>query len=386
METIHSGPYDCIIIGGGVIGAFLLRELSQYNMKVLLLEKEAELAQHATTHNSALVHPAIMVDPQKEPLKAALAEKGNRMYEQVKDELGIPLRRTGALLLGKNEDEAAQLKQKMETARQRGLQDEVQLLDYDELHKREANLNPDILAALDMPTTKTSSTMVVAAKITGNAIAHGAEIQTGKHVAHIQPEAGGSSFTLITSDGSRYSAGIIINAAGTFADKIAAMVEEKPPYRIIPRRGEYMILGKSAADFMQHTLFSLPTKKGKGVLVIPQPDGTIRLGPTSTPQHSPDAIPVTKEGLAQIRADIAEMARNVPYEHVIGTYAGVRASSDYGDFFLKNSTEYPGFIHVAGIDSPGVTAAPAIAAYVMKELVQPVARFSKKDAFDPSLV
>lgn len=386
MQTTVSGNYDCIIIGGGVIGAFLLRELSRYHLRPLLLEKEAELAQHATTHNSALVHPAIMVDPRKEPLKAALAEKGNKMYDQIKEELDIPIRNTGALLLAKNEEEVSYLRKTIESAKQRGLQDEVRFLEYDELHKREANLNPDLLAAVDMPTTKTSSTMVVAGKITGNAMAHGAEIHTGKHVTGIQANAGGKSFTLSTSDGSTYSTSVLINAAGTFADKVAGMLEETPPYRITPRRGEYMVLGKSAADFMQHTLFSLPTKKGKGVLVIPQPDGTIRLGPTSTPQDSPEGIPVTEEGLSQIRSDIQEMARNVPYDKVISTYAGVRASSDYGDFYLKNSAVYPQFIHVAGIDSPGVTSAPAIAEYVVNELLNPVVKLSRKENYDVSLV
>lgn len=386
MQTISSQHYDCIIIGGGVIGAFLLRELSRYHFRPLLLEKEAGLAQHATTHNSALIHPAIMVDPQKEPMKAALAEKGNQLYERVREELNIPIRRTGALLLAKNEEEVGFLEQKMETARQRKLEHEVELLGYDELHQREAHLHPGLLAALDMPTTKTSSTMVVAAKITGNAIAHGAEIHTGKQVVNIYPQAGGEHFLLETSDGSSYTANIVINAAGAFADQIAGMVEVQPPYRIMPRRGEYMVLDKSAGGFMQHTLFSLPTKKGKGVLVIPQPDGSIRLGPTSTPQDSREDIPVTQEGLAQIRADIEEMVQNVPYDKVIGTYAGVRASSDYGDFYLKNSAEYPAFIHVAGIDSPGVTSAPAIAAYVVEELVQPVVGLSQKERFDPALV
>lgn len=386
MESKVSKQYDCIIIGGGVIGAFLLRELSKYHLKPLLLEKESQLAQHATTHNSALVHPAIMVEPEKEPLKAALAEKGNRYYEQVKQELNIPMRYTGALLLAKNDAELNYLHQKLDAARRRGLQDEVALLEHDELHKREANLNPGIVAAIDMPTTKTSSTMAVAGKITANAMAHGGEIHKGKEVTRIRPQNGGKHFELHTSDSEIYRTTLVINAAGTFADRVAAMVEGRPPYQIIPRRGEYMVLGREAADFMQHTLFSLPTKKGKGVLVIPQPDGTIRLGPTSTPQVSPDDIPVTEDGLSQIRADIAEMAINVPYDKVIGTYAGVRASSSHGDFYLKNSAEYPQFIHVAGIDSPGVTSAPAIAEYVVNELIQPVFPISLKEHFDVSMV
>jgi glycerol-3-phosphate dehydrogenase len=384
--NMPSSQFDCIIIGGGVIGAFLLRELSRYNIRPLLLEKEAGLAQHATTHNSALVHPAIMVDAGKVPLKARLAEKGNRMYEQVKEELHIPMRYTGALLLAKNEQEKAYLMQKLDDARQRGISDEVALLDRSEVERREANISDSVIAALDMPTTKTSTTMVVAAKITGNAMAHGAEIHKGKEVTSIDEEDGGAAFSLHCSDGSRYSTPMIINAAGAFADKVAAMLEEKPPYTITPRRGEYMVLGKEAGDFMQHTLFSLPTSKGKGVLVIPQPDGTIRLGPTSTPQHSPDDIPVTDDGLSQIKSDLAEMAKNIPYDKVISTYAGVRASSDYNDFYLHNSSVNPRFIHVAGIDSPGVTSAPAIAEYVVENLIQPVVSLSPRTEFDPTLV
>ena len=384
MHTTYSGSYDSIIIGGGVIGAFLLRELSRYDLSVLLLEKESKLAQHATTHNSALIHPAIMIDPQKGPLKCALAEKGNRMYEQLKAELDIPLRATGGLLLAKDETEVDQLRQKIESARDRGLEDEVGLLDYDEVHQREPNLQPGILAALNMPTTKTSTMEEVSEKITGNALAHGAEIHRGKQVRTIQPESGGSSFTLTTSDGSRYGCNFLMNAAGAFAEQVARMVEEHPRYRITPRRGEYLVLSESAGDFVRHALYPPPTSQGKGVLVIPQPNGTIRLGPTSTPQQSPESTPVTENGLAEIRAALAKIARNIPYDKVIDTYAGVRASCDYRDFFLKNSSEYPNFIHVAGIDSPGVTSAPALAEYVVNSLFQPLGHFTRKDSFDAS--
>ncbi len=361
--------YDYLIIGGGVIGAFMSYSLSQYNVSVALLEKEHNAALHATTHNSALIHSPVSVGPQYGVLKSTLAQRGNQLYDTLAPALGVPVLANGALMLAKNDEEIAKLVALQKEAQDRQLEG-VRLITGEEIWQLEPNLHPNIKAVLTMPTAKTASTRILVDRLLEEATHQGSDIVFGQEVSSIEVQD--THFVLTTRQGETYHARTLLNTAGTFAAKVAGLLEEEVPYEMTPVRGEYRVLSKDAQGFVKHTLFPLPSAKGKGILVIPQPDGTVRLGPTATPQESLDAAPITPEGLAQINDNVDDILVNVPYQHEIRTYAGIRATTTHKDFYIQPSAKHPRFIHIAGIDSPGVTAAPAIAEYVIETWLKPL--------------
>ncbi|GEL08318.1 NAD(P)/FAD-dependent oxidoreductase [Salisediminibacterium halotolerans] len=358
--------YDYVIVGGGVVGSFIAHALSHYEGKTLLLEKERTLAQVQTTHNSALVHPELMMPPEKGELKARLGKEGNAMYQELAAQLDVPVNRNGALLVARSAEEMVQLKKMVNDARKQGTA-EIDVLSSDEVREIEPNLKASIAGAVKLSAAMSADTSMLTGKIAERATKNGAQINTGEEVTAINFENG--VFSISTSSGSEYQSRFLINAAGTANERIAEMVENEVPYKIEPQRGEYIVLDSSAKDFIQHIIYPLPTKKSKGVLMIPQPDGTIRLGPTSVEQSSIDSASVTEEGEKEIRAEIDRLVDNPPYDRISHGYAGIRSSINQEDFYIKPSHEAEAFIHVAGIDSPGVTAAPAIAKYVVEEVI-----------------
>lgn len=356
--------FDYLIIGGGVVGSFLAYELSPKG-SVCLIEKESDLSQIQTTHNSALVHSPVVITPDKGELKARFALEGNRFYQENAEKLGVPVLKNGAYLIAKTDEEMAHAKEYLESAKARGIQ-EVSLLSAASMMIAEPNLKEDIKGGLDLPSAMTADTYALSKTLEQHAKDAGAEFQFDEEVTAI--EAYENHFKVTTSKAT-YEAKHVINAAGVFAEGIAKMVEKEVPYHTRPHRGEYYVLSEKAQGWINKTLFSMPNKITKGILVIPQPNGTIRLGPTSTYQESLTDDTVTEEGLKAVQDGIEDLVKSIPMEYVIKTYVGIRATTDYHDFYIKRSLEHPNFIHVAGIDSPGVTAAPAIARYVKEEIL-----------------
>lgn len=361
--------YDYLIVGGGVIGAFMTYTLSQYQVKTVMLEKETNTALHATTHNSALIHSPVSVGPHYGVLKSSLAKRGNELYDSLAPALGVPVLANGALMLAKDEEEIKKLVALKEEASSRGLAG-VRLIQGPQIWELEPNLNPNIQAVLTMPTAKTANTRVLVDRLIEEATSQGAEVYLGQEVQDITHHDG--YFEVTTKQGSTYKARTLINAAGTFAAKVAGLFEEDVPYEMTPVKGEYRVLSSKAKGYVNHTLFPLPSHKGKGILVIPQPDGTVRLGPTATSQEDLEVALVTPDGLAQINDNIEDILVNIPYEYETRTYAGIRATTTHKDFYIQPSSKNPRFIHIAGIDSPGVTAAPAIAEYVVDKFLKPL--------------
>lgn len=368
--------YDYVIIGGGVVGNFIAQTLSHYQGKTLLLEKENSLSQVQTTHNSALVHPEVMMPVEKGELKARLGKEGNETYRKLADKLGVPVNRNGALLVARSAEEMVKLEEMVNEARNRGNED-VYFVSKEELQEAEPNLKSDLFGGIKMPTAMSADTTVLTRKAAESALENGAEIKTNKEVSAINHANG--VFTVVTSSGDEYQSRFVINAAGAANERIASMVEKEVPYKMQPHRGEYLVLDSSANDFIRHIIYPLPTKKSKGVLIIPQPDGTIRLGPTSAAQDSIERADVTDQGRNEIREEIEKLVDDIPYDKVIREYAGIRSTINQQDFYIQSSHEVERFIHVAGIDSPGVTAAPAIARYVVEEVIAKVERIRKKE-------
>lgn len=371
---------DYLVIGGGIIGSFLTRELAQYDRSVTMLEKEADVAQVQTTHNSALVHSPVIITPNKGELKARFALEGSRMFPEIVDKLDVPALKDGALLLAMDEKQMKKAKKLAQMAKARGIE-EVRVLSGEEMRAVEPNLTDNIVGGLDMYSAMIVDTYDLVKKVTDNARYNGASIHTGEEVIDIVPLKEGFE---VHTKANVYHARSVINAAGIKNAHIAGMLEVGVPYAMKPRRGEYYILKPDEGDVItKKTLFPLPGETTKGVLITPQPDGTVRLGPSSQPQDSTDEAPVTEAGLESVKKDVADRIKHIPYDTVTSTYAGVRSSIDQKDFYIARSHEHPNFIHVAGTDSPGVPAAPAIARYVSEQIIKPRDPIVKKPEADP---
>ena len=373
---------DYIIIGGGIIGTFIARELAQYDTEVILIEKEDKLAQMQTTNNSALVHSPVVITPMKGYLKSRFALEGNLMYPELIERFNIPALTSGAYLLALDEAQMKKAKGLAKGAKARGI-DDVRVMSGDEMRKEEPNLSEHVLGGLDMPTAMTVDTYQLVTRIASNARLNGATIKTGETVSAIDSHKDGS-FTVHTDKGGRYETRHVINAAGVKNAHIASMVETQIPYAMKPRKGEYYVVRPDQGETIsKRTLFPVPGKVTKGILITPQPDGSVRVGPSAQDQDSTDDDAVTEEGLASVKKDAARRVRHVPYDKTVKTYAGIRSTIDKKDFYIHPSLEKPNFIHVAGTDSPGVPAAPAIARYLVEEILKRNDPLEKRHDADP---
>ena len=368
--------YDYVIIGSGIIGSLIARELSRYEVSILIIDKENDIASHQTTANSAIIHSGH--DPKEGSLKAKLCVRGNELYDTLEKELSIPLLRTGAFVVSHNEDEDKMLDVLYSRALKNGVK-EVHFLTKEQALSEEPRLTNTISKVLSLPTTKVTYPWEVAIAAVANAIKNGATFRRNCHVISIDHVD--NHYVLHLENKELIKTKHVINAAGVMSDQIAQMIESDFPLQIKPRRGEYFVLDRKAKGLFKHVIYPLPTQLGKGVLIVPQVHGNILLGPTSISTNNLNDEATTREGLSQIKENLKSLSTQIPFDLIIRTFAGLRASSTYEDFYIKESLNHSGFYHVAGIDSPGLTAAPAIAEYLVNEIIQ-MDRPKKVD-FDP---
>jgi glycerol-3-phosphate dehydrogenase len=368
--------YDYIIIGSGVIGSLIARELSRYEASILVLEKENDLATHQTMANSAIIHSGH--DPKPESLKAKLCVEGNRMYHDLKKELDVPLLYTGAFVVAHDDKEENMLQELYVQAKQNGVPD-VAIIDQDQARIMEPKLASSVTKVLSLPTTMVTFSWEVALAAMENALKNGATYQKNAEVTHIQKVDQG--FEITVNHDIVLQAKHVINAAGVMSDLIANMIEPDFEVKITPRRGEYFVIDKKAEGLFKRVIYPLPTEKGKGVLIVPQVHGNLLLGPTSELVGERENVMTTREGLAYIKEHLSYLSDQIPYHQIIRTFAGVRATSTYGDFYIKESKNFPGLYHLAGIDSPGLTAAPAIAKYLVEHVMHDLPKM--KTNFNP---
>lgn len=370
--------YDYIIIGAGIIGSFIARELSRFQVKVLVLEKENDIANVQTLANSAILHSGH--NPEANTLKARLNVWGNRLYEEYEEELSLPLLRCGAYVAAHNEKEEQTLQELAELARINGVP-AFEILDYSEAVKTEPNLAKSITKVLSLPTTKVTYPWDVAFACMENAIVNGVEFRKNSEVTNITKTSSG--FVVTINHKEQMDAKYLINAAGVCVDDIAKMIEKNVTYKIKPRLGEYYVLDKRMEGFVKHVLYPLPTELGKGVLLTPQVHGNILVGPNSVYVTDKHKVQNTASGLTYVKEHAKQLADNIPFHEIIRSFAGIRATSDQEDFIIEESKEVAGFYHAAGIDSPGLTAAPAIAKYLVEEIMKTPDHYQKKDHFNP---
>lgn len=344
--------FDYLVIGGGVVGTAILNKLTRLGKKTALVEIQNDVGFGASRANTALVHSGIDCKPNT--LKAKLNVRGNELYPEMCARLGVKFVQNGHLIVGNDKEKLNNL---IARAKANGVQG-VKLLNKTQLKKLEPNLSETIEMGLFVPTGGMVSSYNLAVALAEESIINGAEVFLTFETKKINKTKTG--FEVCSCDGRKIETKNIINASGAGVNQINKLMGAEI-FETVFRRGEYYLLDHSASAFVSHPVFPLPTEFSKGILVSPTVHGNIMVGPTSIVGTS-DAI-TTKEGLSQIKNEVNSTFNNVPFRENIRVFSGVRTIVG-DDFIIEKSAKVDGLINVAGICSPGLSSAPAIAEYV----------------------
>lgn len=362
--------YDVLIIGAGVVGGMIARELSAYRFSVLLAEKENDVAMGATKANSAIVHAGF--DAACGSLKAKLNVRGSELMEQTAKDLGVRYRRNGSIVVGFSEEDKKNLEELLERGKKNGVKGLV-LLEGDEIRKVEPGVGETVRYALYAPTGAIVCPYELAFAAIGCAIDNGVTLRTGFAVDKIEAIENGYR---VYAGEDFAEARTVINCAGVYSDKIAALVGDDS-FTVTPRRGEYMLLDKECGTLCDKTVFRVPGKMGKGILVSPTVDGNLLLGPTAEDIEDKEDKKTTAAGLAAVNVQAHEQVAGIPYNKTITSFTGLRAVGSTHDFIINSPRA--GFYNVAGIESPGLSSAPAIAEYVAEMMKKDGIVFEKNE-------
>lgn len=354
--------YDVSIIGAGVIGAALARELSKYKLKICLIEKEEDVACGATKANSGIVHGGYA--EKAGSIKAQFSYAGNRMYPKLNEELNFGFMQTGSFVIGFDESDAAKIRELYVNGKKNGVVD-LHIVDGDFVKTQEPHLNQDITIALHCPTAGITSPYEFAIALVENAIHNGVELKLATQVIAID-KTPNDCFVIKTQKNEEIPTKIIINAAGLYADEIAKMAG-CPDFAIKPRQGQYLLFEKDQGDLVNSVIFQTPTAVSKGILVTKTYHGNLLIGPDATPINDKDFVETAKPNINYIIEAAKRSLDKFDLNKVITTFAGNRAAPNTDDFIIGQS-RIKNFINAAGIESPGLTAAPAIAIYITQLL------------------
>jgi glycerol-3-phosphate dehydrogenase len=366
--------YDIAIIGAGVTGAAAARELSRFDLKIAVLDKENDVCAGTSKANSGIIHAGF--DPEEGTLMAKLNAEGNTMFDALCEELGVPFKRNGSLVAAFDDGQLAHIERLKRRGTGNGIRG-LAILSGDEVLSREPAINPGVKGALFAPSAGIIDPMLLTISMMENAVMNGAVFYPGFNVKSIKSENGGY---VIASQSKSVAAKYVLNAAGVFADQIHNMIAE-PAFTINPRRGQYFLLDRVEEGIVNSTVFPCPAKTGKGVLVAPTVHGNVLLGPASDDIPDKEDVGTTEEILNKTRAGAKLLVPAITTKNNIRTFAGMRAEPDTGDFIIKEAAH--NFIDIAGIKSPGLTAAPAIAFYVISLLREIGLPLREKKNFDP---
>ncbi len=352
--------YDVAIVGGGVIGAAIAHRLSHFQLNVVLLEKEEELSFGVSKANSGIIHPGTQ-NP-SDSLKGRLCVEGNRLVRAMSEELSLDFQEVGELIVAFDEVEIGRLWQMKHEAELLGVPG-LEVVSREWLRDNEPNLNPRAVAALLAPTAGIISPYRFVYALAESAMLNGVEMRTATRVEGIVRtedcgSGNGVSFTIQTNQGEHQSR-YVVNCAGLYADEVSAMVGATGLH-VHPRKGEEYILDKKRRYLTRHLLFPVPTPESKGILVTRTSDGNPMIGPTAYPVDGKEDLSTTDDGLRQVMAVAQRLVPAIDPADIIAYFAGLRPVVD-DDFVIRREDAAPGFINVAGIQSPGLTAAPAIA-------------------------
>jgi glycerol-3-phosphate dehydrogenase len=347
--------YDVVIVGAGIVGAMIAKELSKYELNICVIEKENDVACGATKANSAIVHAGY--DAKEGTLKAKLNVLGSKMMAEICRDLGVKYINNGSLVIGFNDEDKETIKNLYLRGIKNGVE-RLEVLDYEALHKLEPNVSKNATCALYAPTGAITCPYELTVACIGNAMDNGTTLKCNFKVESINKV---DDYFVIKSNKESIEAKFVINAAGIYSDKIAQMIGDNS-FSVKPRRGEYILLDKECGKTVSHTIFKTPSKMGKGILVTPTVDGNLLLGPTSVDITDKENKNTTDEGFAKIMSLAKENVDNINLRGAITSFCGLRSVGSTGDFIINSPIT--GFINVAGIESPGLSAAPAIGVYV----------------------
>lgn len=365
--------YDVVIIGAGVTGCAVARELSRREGKFLVLEKAGDVCEGTSKANSAIIHAGFDAEPGT--LKAKMNVRGNAMMDKLSQELDIPFRRVGAMVVCLNPSDMPHLEELYERGLKNGVPG-LRLLDGEEARALEPNLTKEVCGALLAETSGIVCPFELTLGMGESAAKNGVEFRFHTEVSSLERRENG---WLVHTNGEDVKAKAVVNAAGVYADRIHNQVCGNQ-LEITARRGEYMLLDKAAGSHVARTIFQLPGKYGKGVLVSPTVHGNLLVGPTAADVNDKEAVSTTGAGLAEVAEKSALAVQGVPLRQVITSFSGLRAHEKGDDFVLGETAE--GFFDAAGIESPGLTSAPAIGEYLAGLISEKLGLAENKN-FDP---
>jgi len=369
--------YDVVVVGAGVTGCAVAMELSRYDLRVAVLEKTEDVCTGTSKANSAIVHAGF--DAMPGTAMAKFNVLGSRAMPALCRRLNIPYKRCGALVLCFEAEDLPRLEELLRRGEKNGVE-ELRILDQAELRALEPNVSEQAVAALYAPTSAIVCPFELTAAMAENAARNGCNFFFERPVTGL--ERGGDGWTLRTPQGD-VDCLCVVNAAGVYADELHNAVGGDP-VRIVGRRGEYCLLDKKAGSLVSRTVFQLPGKLGKGVLVTPTVHGNILVGPTADDVEDKEATETTDEGLARLLSTARRSVPSLPRGQTITSFAGLRAhlARDEHDFIVGGVDGAPGYYEAIGIESPGLTAAPAIGSYLAGLCADYLKAFERTD-YDP---
>lgn len=347
--------YDVIIIGAGVTGCAIARELSRYELKIAVVDKEEDVCCQTSKANSGIVHAGFDAKPGS--LKAQMNIRGSRMMEELSVNLDFPYKRNGSLVLCFEESGREKLLKLLTQGQENGVEG-LALLEREQVLDMEPGLSDEVVCALYAPSGAIVCPFGLTIALGENAAVNGAEFFFDTEVLGIEKKNADKSYHLYTSQGEMEGL-TVINAAGVYADVFHNMVSADKIH-ITPRKGEYCLYDHRAGNLVEHTIFQLPTAMGKGVLVTPTVHGNLLTGPTACDISDKEDISTTADGLEFMLKSAAKSVKTLPVRQVITSFSGLRAHEDGDDFIIGEVSDAPGFFDAAGIESPGLTSAPAI--------------------------
>lgn len=369
---------DVVIVGGGIVGTAVARELSKYKVDVVLVEKEPDVSMGTSKANSGILHAGF--DAKPGTLKAITNVRGNLLYREIYQDLGLEIKFIGSLVVATSAEEMATLEELLERGRKNNVPG-LEILDKDEVLKREPNLSENVVGALWAPTGGVICPFGATIAFADNAVKNGVKIHTECPVEKIVVEDGRVA-GVKTAKGF-IAAKYVVNAAGLHADDISRSAGDNS-FDIKPRKGEYVLFDKTVANLVNTVIFPTPSKVSKGILVSPTAHGNLFIGPNAQDIDDKGDMATSPSGIEEIIAGARKTVPNLPLHASITQFAGLRAAADVGDFVIQASDSVEGLIQAAGIQSPGLTAAPAIAEIVARLLTEQGLVLNEKTNFDPT--
>ena len=370
--------YDIAIIGAGVVGGMVARSLSAYDAKICIIDSHIDAAMGASGANSGIVHAGYDAKPGS--LKAKFNVFGAAMMPETCRVLGVPYKNTGSFVLAFNEEDEIQLRILYDNGIAGGIEG-LELISGDKVREMEPNLTPEITSALYAPTAGVVSPYKLNIAAVENAVINGVEFLRETKITGICGEKG--NFTLESNNGD-IQVKVIVNCAGIYADEISEIAGDGF-FTLTPRKGEYLLFDRSEGGIVERVIFQPPSEKGKGVLVMTTVDGNLLIGPDANIAESKEDSTTHAASLEYVYETAQKTCKKLNLKKVITSFAGLRATPDTGDFIIGESLIVQGFFNVAGIESPGLSSAPAIAEYVADIVNVSLGGLNKKANYKPGL-